>query len=483
LDEILPTSNDDDVELSLEEALTNERSNSAMVSKRVTELGGIPKMLPITDSKNPPDERSMLLCLTYLCSRLMESSEEIFATILIQACYRRYREKVVQERKKAAAWVIYQFWCENKHNYYAARERRYAAAVVVLENFVEFHRHGLLRLKRQRLERKRQNFVATEIQVSTSDFPGSANAFPSNASHPIFVCLIQRCFRGFLGRECFFSLLERELAAIIVQKYFRRFTAHLDLLEAMLERDSAITIQTTWRSHQHQRSWSTLLLSVVNIQKAGRGFMVRDELRRRHCAATIIQKAWWSWVEFADSQVAAILIQSRWRGIMGRNYLQYLVVQHSAATTLQKIWRGYCQAVVFDINRELTISIQRVARGYLARKNLPIHLLSRMAIVVQKTWRGFMAQVQFNMDLMDIISIQSLARLRMAGKVARRRIRAIGCLQGAMRCALSRLALLRLRLEREYRFRQNNAAIVCQVSDKISDKEVCTFLLSTDLHC
>jgi abnormal spindle-like microcephaly-associated protein len=89
-EDILPTLNDEDAGLSEYQALANERANSALASKCVTELGGIPKMLPITDSRNPPDEKSMLLCLAYLCSRLMESSEEIFATILIQACYRRY---------------------------------------------------------------------------------------------------------------------------------------------------------------------------------------------------------------------------------------------------------------------------------------------------------------------------------------------------------------------------------------------------------
>lgn len=166
MDEILPTSNDEDSVLSLEQALMNERSNSAMVAKRVTELGGIPKMLPTTDSKNPPEEKSMLLCLTYLCSRLMESSEEIFATILIQACYRRYRNKILQEKKEAAVLVIFQFWCEHKANYYAAQQRRYAAAVAVLEEFVGTHKHGLLRLRGERLERERRHFAAIEIQVS-----------------------------------------------------------------------------------------------------------------------------------------------------------------------------------------------------------------------------------------------------------------------------------------------------------------------------
>lgn len=165
LDEILPTSNDCRDDLSLEQALLNERENSSMVARRVTELGGIPKMLPVTDSKNPPDEKSMILCLTYMCSRLMESSEEIFATILIQACYRRYRERILQEKKKDSALVIFRVWNQYKHQYFAAQQRRYAAAVAILEDFVWTHKHSLLRMKCKRLDLQRRIFAAGEIQV------------------------------------------------------------------------------------------------------------------------------------------------------------------------------------------------------------------------------------------------------------------------------------------------------------------------------
>ena len=168
LEEILPTTMDGKEDLSKEHALENERANATLASKRVTELGGIPRMLPITDSKNPPDEKSIILCLAYLCSRLMESSEEIFATILIQACYRRYRRKILEEKKKAAAFFIFQFWRCHKHQYYAAQQRRYAAAVAVIEEFCWIHKHSLLRMKRNRLEQEFRQNSAVQIQVSVN---------------------------------------------------------------------------------------------------------------------------------------------------------------------------------------------------------------------------------------------------------------------------------------------------------------------------
>jgi abnormal spindle-like microcephaly-associated protein len=166
LEEILPTSSDEAADLSPQQALANERTNSAMAGSRVSELGGIPKMLPITDTENPPDEKSMLLCLSYLCSRLMESSKEIFASILIQACYRKYHRAVLLEKKKVAALFIFQTWCLRKEAYYRARERRYTAAVEVLEHFFTTHKHSLTRLRHKRLTKEHRHFSAIEIQVS-----------------------------------------------------------------------------------------------------------------------------------------------------------------------------------------------------------------------------------------------------------------------------------------------------------------------------
>lgn len=165
-DEILPTSSDDAEGISFEEAIENERANSILACRRASELGGIPHMLPVSDTSNPPNEKSILVCLSYLCSRLMESSREIFATILIQACYRKYRDKILLEKKRKAASKIFKVWKANKDNYYVSQRSTYLAAVRVLEDFFFSHRHGLRRLKQDRMRREVQQCAATEIQVS-----------------------------------------------------------------------------------------------------------------------------------------------------------------------------------------------------------------------------------------------------------------------------------------------------------------------------
>jgi abnormal spindle-like microcephaly-associated protein len=164
LDEIFPESGIGFV--SEEEVLAKERVNWKKASKSMRELGGIPDMLPICDSENPPNEQSMLLCLSYLCSRLMESSREIFATILIQACYRKYRRKVLMEKKFMAAKSIFRIWTLNKDNYFRQQEERFKISVATLENFVLSHKHALKRMKKARLEKDYLTRSVTDIQVS-----------------------------------------------------------------------------------------------------------------------------------------------------------------------------------------------------------------------------------------------------------------------------------------------------------------------------
>jgi abnormal spindle-like microcephaly-associated protein len=147
------------------EVLGKERSNWKIAGVAIQELGGIPTMLPVSDSKSPPNEQAMLLCLSYLCSRLMESSKEIFATILIQACYRKYQRKVMLEKKIASAKNIYAFWVSHKDNYYRVQKERFKRSVAVLEGFVLSHKSSLIRLREVRLEREIQTNAVLAIQV------------------------------------------------------------------------------------------------------------------------------------------------------------------------------------------------------------------------------------------------------------------------------------------------------------------------------
>lgn len=107
----------------------------------------------------------MLVCLAYLCSRLMESSKEIFACILIQDYYRRYRHRVVREKKAMAATVIFYHWRNLKGRYFNAQRTKYAKPVQIIERFILQRWASLLKARTHRLAYEMLVHAATLVQV------------------------------------------------------------------------------------------------------------------------------------------------------------------------------------------------------------------------------------------------------------------------------------------------------------------------------
>jgi abnormal spindle-like microcephaly-associated protein len=171
IDEIHTTSNDLPrnclvTEAALEKARANERANAVLANNRISELGGIPKMIPVCDTANVPEEKSMLLCLSFMCSRLMESGAEIRSCVLIQRRYRRYRNAILAQKKRSATVLIVRAWRENRVSYYKAQRRKYGAAVIVLQRFIKANHEKLMVLERQRRAKQHIREAAMFIQVS-----------------------------------------------------------------------------------------------------------------------------------------------------------------------------------------------------------------------------------------------------------------------------------------------------------------------------
>lgn len=95
----------------------------------------------------------------------MESSKEIFASILIQQCYRKYNETKLLERKREAASTIFRVWKRYKDTYFNSQRRRYSRSVAVVEAFALANWESLLRLKAVRLQKERKFSAVQLIQV------------------------------------------------------------------------------------------------------------------------------------------------------------------------------------------------------------------------------------------------------------------------------------------------------------------------------
>ena len=91
-DHILPTSADANTTIvnTEHELIFNEQKNARLAKRVMGELGGIPSMLADFDTNSVPEEKSMVGCVAYLCSRLIESSAEIQATLIIQHAFRSW---------------------------------------------------------------------------------------------------------------------------------------------------------------------------------------------------------------------------------------------------------------------------------------------------------------------------------------------------------------------------------------------------------
>jgi myosin heavy subunit len=259
-------------------------------------------------------------------------------------------------------------------------------------------------------------------------------------------------------------LWERQQASIVIQCLFRRRKAEHEFIEFVVRRSSSSSIQRIWRGYVCRQDFSFARYSASDIQRVARGFLARNEIKRQHYAALTIQQAWWDFVTYWDTQRAAMIIQIKWRGVCEKRKFDESMKQRDSAGSIQRIWRGYYQSIMYAISIESIILIQKVGRGFLARKRLPVRRCRNAAIAIQRVWRGFSAQVQYQLDLLDIISIQNLVRQKIAINGRIRRARSVAILQGAVRYALARRALWARFEELEIKRQRYHAAITCQVS-------------------
>lgn len=172
LDEIRPTSRDmdDHVTLSWDRAMYNEKSNSALAHRLFSELGGIPCLVPTSDSTAAPDEKSMMIYACYVCSRLLSSRGEVQACLRIQECFRRGRLLQLATRKMNAAALIITVWRLRRVAYFQNLKQKYSLAVKIIEQFVWSAFEVLRRLKADRVHRALVIKAAVLVQVRSSSW-------------------------------------------------------------------------------------------------------------------------------------------------------------------------------------------------------------------------------------------------------------------------------------------------------------------------
>lgn len=206
---------------------------------------------------------------------------------------------------------------------------------------------------------------------------------------------IQRCWRGRRARQLLNTL---SIAAITIQSNWRRFSTHSKYLLGLLENNSALLVQATFRMYLERMDYLVVKFATVTIQRYARGFLTCIDIEVKQFAATEIQRLWRGFRTPSMRMMvdSAILIQSIVRmgkSLRGVKMLRIVlwaefcfyrrkacVIQHSyrqfvrnkkedlAARIIQGSFRFYSQLRRIQLVSRGMIQLQALLRGVHVRR-------------------------------------------------------------------------------------------------------------------
>ncbi|XP_012872750.1 PREDICTED: abnormal spindle-like microcephaly-associated protein, partial [Dipodomys ordii] len=231
--------------------------------------------------------------------------------------------------------------------------------------------------------------------------------------------ILQARFRGARVRQ---AMRKRQVAATLIQSHYRRYRQQMYYTKL---KKVTQTVQQRYRAvkegrRQFQR-YSRLRRSVVLLQAAGRGMMVRRYVKAMHSAATLIQRTFRTlmvrrkflclqktviWVQrkyrakllaryqlqqFLLVRRAVIQIQSSYRGWIVRKKVREM---HKAATCIQAAFRMHRACVRYRALKQASAVIQKQHRANRAakRQRQRFITLRRSAVILQAAFRAMKAR-------------------------------------------------------------------------------------------
>ncbi|KAM3876201.1 abnormal spindle-like microcephaly-associated protein [Diretmus argenteus] len=326
-----------------------------------------------------------------------------YSALTIQAVWRgRAVRKRIEKLHQCATLIQAHYHCHKVRGQYKSRK---AAAVVIQRHF-----RGYMAGKKKRTAYLQVKAAAVTLQAG---FRGMRVRIEMKKKHQA-ATVIQSAIKMVLCRKQYLLL---QSAAIIIQCRYRA------LLEGKAQR----------------REYRQLRQATLKIQAAYRGFNVREALKKRHNAATVIQAQFRMHkvhMAYLATRCAAIIMQERYRAKRLRDQqVQRYRAMKSAAIVIQAAYRGHRARLevtamhraatviqrrfltVQDRKRFLAIKAaalfcqQRYRAVALARKDRLDYLLNRRAaILLQAAYRGFKVRKQLHIEHMAAITIQSHVR-------------------------------------------------------------------------
>lgn len=255
--------------------------------------------------------------------------------------------------------------------------------------------------------------------------------------------IVQSIWRGKMARCEAAALRQRQLeekSALVIQCAWKCYVArsHLHALrEEALRISSALSIQCAWKQHVAR----AVLRALQHEKKRQDCAVIIQCSFRSHVARRTLASLRQAEVE----RVAALTMQCAWRQHVARRVLSQLHaerVREESAVVIQNSWRCFiARQTLADLKREreaqnaLQVFAARRIQACYRKYRLNREFREKMASVVKiQAWaRARMAVRRFSVVRRSTAIVQKVARGFLARRAAERRVKAILCLQSVWR--------------------------------------------------
>uniref|UniRef100_H0W3G5 Calponin-homology (CH) domain-containing protein n=1 Tax=Cavia porcellus TaxID=10141 RepID=H0W3G5_CAVPO len=341
------------------ELLENEKKNFHLVRSAVRDLGGIPAMIHHSDMSNTiPDEKVVIMYLSFLCARLLDLRKEIRAARLIQTTWRKYKIKrdlkhlqVILESKNIITRVVF---------------------LKILATFQEIN-------SRKQVQKQNEAAIIIQKKYKAKKYLCKVKA----------ACKIQAWYRCWRARKQYLAVLK---AVKIIQGYFY---TKLERTRFLKMRASAVFIQRKWRAilsariaHEHFLMMkSAVTEQILILEKRAKIRIVHfTAAAYYHLSALRIQRTYKLYVAMknAKKQINSVICIQRWfraklqqkkfiekcRNIVKTKHemQERLNQQNRAASVIQKAVRRFLLHKRQEKFNNRITKIQALWRGYFWRK-------------------------------------------------------------------------------------------------------------------
>jgi abnormal spindle-like microcephaly-associated protein len=445
-------------------ALAGERANFSTANEAARSLGCVPVMMPEFDSAYVPEEKMVITFTTYLCARLLDSSNEIRATLKVQKVWRQHHQRTYVAPRRAAAQQIQRCWLMKN----AAK-----ALMMALRREMAKREGVALKLQascRGRTQRKAYAKVQQSVLLIQTLARGKLLTTSFKTIHDATCCIqhrmkafveglrmkivhnnaaeaVQAVFRGHVAKQHY---QHTQCCVWIIQAFARKASEHSSYCQL---KSAATFVQTSWRNKQLER-YAAGVTALVSLQSAIRRKQAQSSINAQHQCACTVQACFRSFVQaleynkfraavislqamtrsstqstrFTCTKMSAVVVQSFARGWA---VCKMVAGQHNAAEAVQAVFRGHVAKQHYQHTQRCIVTVQAFGRGAIQQKDFKTHMCA--VVTIQSALRCRALSKQFAGQQSAVIAVQAVFRGHVAKQHYQHTQRCIVTVQASIR--------------------------------------------------